>query len=394
MFVTYKELLGLPEMDEAEIFGGKEGLDRNIHWCHVFEIEKMKEWTTPNLLVFCTGVAYKDNIEESLLIMVNNLSKLRASGLVLGMGEYISKVPESVIELADKLSFPVIGIPCKVKFVDITFKIANMIFEKQATLNRQQLLMENILRDQDNDYGAELEYYGFLRHISYRYVVIRKQGKGKVSETVTEEIGICISKIRNVTHRKIFMLTRMNQIILLVPDTHGIKMNQEYSFENILSRIESAIKKTDNYDNYWIAVSDWTSDFTKLSKCYEQTQFLFSKGRNLFPDKKILYYSDLGILALMDFSREEEAKKIIENILGDVAENDELVESLHAYLTHNNSMQASADALYVHVNTMKYRMKKIEEMLPDGITKNDVFALEGAIYLRKYYRNFVQNQQK
>lgn len=389
MFVTYKELLGLPEMDEAEVFGGKEGLDRNIHWCHVFEMEKMKEWTTPNLLVFCTGVAYKENIEESLLIMVENLSKLRAAGLVLGIGEYISKVPESVVILANKLKFPVIGIPDKIKFVDITFKIANMIFEKQATINRQQILMENIISDPNNDYGAELEYYGFLRHISYRYVVIRKQGKGRVPEGATEAIGVCISKIREVTHRKIFMLNRMNQIILLVPDTNGIKMNQEYAFDKILCMIEKEVEKLDDCDSYSIAVSDWTADPSKLSQCYEQTQFLFSRGRNLFPEKRIFYYSDLGIFALVDVSKEEEAKKIIKNTLGEVAEDNELVESLHAYLTNHNSMQASADALYVHVNTMKYRMKKIEAMLPKGITKNDVFALEGAIYLRKYFNGFV-----
>lgn len=389
MFVTYKELLGLPEMDEAEVFGGKEGLDRNIHWCHVFEMEKMKEWTTPNLLVFCTGVAFKENIEESLLIMVGNLSKLRAAGLVLGIGEYISEVPESVVKLADKLKFPVIGIPDKVKFVDITFKIANMIFEKQATLNRQQLLMENVISDPDNDYGAELEYYGFLRHISYRYVVIRKQGKGRVPETATEAIGVCISKIREVTHRKIFILNRMNQIILLVPDTNGIKVNQEYSFDKILCTIEKEVEALEDFEKYLIAVSDWTADPSKLSECYQQTQLLFFKGRNLFPEKRILYYSDIGIFALVDVSKEEEAKRIIENTLGKVAEDDELVESLHAYLTNNNSMQASADALYVHVNTMKYRMKKIEAMLPKGITKNDVFALEGAIYLRKYFNAFV-----
>ena len=82
-------------------------------------------------------------------------------------------------------------------------------------------------------------------------------------------------------------------------------------------------------------------------------------------------------------------RDIIRNTLGAVAEDEELVESLHTYITNNNSMQAAADAIFIHVNTMKYRMKKIDELLPEGITRNHVFELEGAIYLYKYFKNIV-----
>ena len=194
MFVTFKELLELPEMDEAVIIGGKAGMEHNIRWCHVFEMEAMMEWSAPSLLVFCTGVAFQNNMEQSLLTMVENLKKQHAAGLVLGIGAYISEVPQSVIARADALAFPIICIPDKVKFVDISFKLANMIFEKQATINRQQLLMENIINDPNNDYGAELEYYGYLRNISYRYVVINRSGKGRVPEAMTSSINESIEK--------------------------------------------------------------------------------------------------------------------------------------------------------------------------------------------------------
>lgn len=345
------------------------------------------EWSAPSLLVFCTGVAFQNNMEQSLLTMVENLKKQHAAGLVLGIGAYISEVPQSVIARADALAFPIICIPDKVKFVDISFKLANMIFEKQATINRQQLLMENIINDPNNDYGAELEYYGYLRNISYRYVVINRSGKGRVPEAMTSSINETVSKLREKIHRKIFMLNRMNQIILLVPDTAGIK--EEFRFDQVIDILQQEIATHVCADKYVIAISNWADSPMKLSERYEETKKLLKIGIHMFPEKQVLHYSDIGLFALVDFSSEEQVRDIIRNTLGAVAEDEELVESLHTYITNNNSMQAAADAIFIHVNTMKYRMKKIDELLPEGITRNHVFELEGAIYLYKYFKNIV-----
>lgn len=383
MFVTYMELLNIPEMKDVNVIAGKEGMGRYINWCHVVEVEDAREWTTPGMLVFTTGVGIKDTLEESLINIVKSLARKNSAGLVLGIGPYINEIPPSIIKLADSLSFPLMTIPGKVKYADISYKVANMIFEKHATLNRQQLMMENIINDSANDYSAELEYYGYLRNVSYRYVTIRRHGKGRVPEKMTDAVNICINRIREKTHRKIFFLNRMNQIILLVPDPQT--SDEEFSFEMIINTIKEEIDSYSCSDRYVIAVSNKGNDASKLSELYQQTQALFIRGQILFPDKQVLYYSDLGVLALLDFGKEDEAKSIIAATLGDVAKDRELIESLHTYIMCGNNMQQAADELYIHVNTMKYRMKKIESMLPEGITKNKVFELEGAIYMAKYY---------
>ncbi len=388
MSVTFNELLELPEMENAVVIGGKKGLEHSIRWCHVFEMEAMMEWSTPNLLVFCTGIAFQNNIEQSLLIMVENLKEQRSAGLVLGIGAYIKEVPKSVVNRADELDFPLICIPDKIKFVDISFKLANMIFEKQATLNRQQLLMENIINDPGNDYGAELEYYGYLRNIPYRYVVINRSGKGRVPEAMTASINETVNILREKIHRKIFILNRMNQIILLVPDTKGT--DDEFTFEDIIETLKDEISTHVCADRYVIAVSNRSDSPIKLSERYEETKILLKIGFYMFPEKQVLYYSDIGLFALTDFSKEEQLKDIITNTLGEVAEHEELVESLHAYITNGCSMCSAADAIFIHVNTMKYRMKKIDELLPKGITRNNAFELEGAVYLYKYFKSIVR----
>lgn len=204
---------------------------------------------------------------------------------------------------------------------------------------------------------------------------------------MTSSINETVSKLREKIHRKIFMLNRMNQIILLVPDTAGIK--EEFRFDQVIDILQQEIATHVCADKYVIAISNWADSPMKLSERYEETKKLLKIGIHMFPEKQVLHYSDIGLFALVDFSSEEQVRDIIRNTLGAVAEDEELVESLHTYITNNNSMQAAADAIFIHVNTMKYRMKKIDELLPEGITRNHVFELEGAIYLYKYFKNIV-----
>jgi DNA-binding PucR family transcriptional regulator len=51
----------------------------------------------------------------------------------------------------------------------------------------------------------------------------------------------------------------------------------------------------------------------------------------------------------------------------------ELVNTLRHYLDHNGNLQRTASALHVHINSLKYRLQRIEEIasidLHDGQTR-------------------------
>lgn len=383
MFITYQELLSLREMEDARVIAGREGMSKMIKWCHVIEIEDVGDWVAANLLVFSSGVALTDNMEEALLHMVDALYRKQAAGLVLGIGEYISEVPKTVISKADELKFPIIALPRDVKFVDVTYKMGNLIFEKMATNNRQHLLLENVITDSRHmNYEAELEYYGYLRGVAYRVVVIYKCAKGKISNDVADEIQLMISNIRNQIHRKIFLLNRMNQFVLLIPDTKGIE--NEYTFEEILQNLMKVIEEQEDVSLYQTGVSDWAEHPSQLPKCYEQVCRVFERGRFFFPDKRVLYYSDLGIFSIVDMDDTCELERIVQNTIGELTGSEELVNTLQTYIECDMNMQKTAEKLFVHVNTMKYRLKKIDALLPEGLRKSRLFYIQTGICLYRF----------
>jgi len=75
-------------------------------------------------------------------------------------------------------------------------------------------------------------------------------------------------------------------------------------------------------------------------------------------------------------------------IKADQMQEGELCETLEAYLEHNCNANATAEALYIHRNTMRYRMDKIRKILEDDISDLSVFLeLKLAFAIKRYREN-------
>jgi sugar diacid utilization regulator len=90
--------------------------------------------------------------------------------------------------------------------------------------------------------------------------------------------------------------------------------------------------------------------------------------RRLGRPGEVLARDELGILGLfIDSQRSDELRALAVRVLGPVMERDSdsggaLVQTLDEYLTRNCDARACADALYVHVNTVRYRLRRVEEL--------------------------------
>lgn len=80
----------------------------------------------------------------------------------------------------------------------------------------------------------------------------------------------------------------------------------------------------------------------------------------------------------------------MENYIGKLIRADQLQEgelcvTLESYLDHNCNANATADALYIHRNTMRYRMDKIKKILNNDINDMSVYLeLKMAFAIRRY----------
>ena len=86
-------------------------------------------------------------------------------------------------------------------------------------------------------------------------------------------------------------------------------------------------------------------------------------------DHSLIFYSDMGIYKLLMGIEDREIiqeyyDKSIRPLLDYDEKNDsDLAAVLRAYLNHNGSVKETADELYVHRNTINYKLTRISEIL-------------------------------
>ncbi|RNF39742.1 PucR family transcriptional regulator [Planococcus salinus] len=103
-----------------------------------------------------------------------------------------------------------------------------------------------------------------------------------------------------------------------------------------------------------------------IQNSYAQAEKAIDLNKTINRPEGIYYYDALGAYRLLDQLKEEkELKDFYSETVGRLIEQDtnhELIKTLKAYFFHDEVLKSTAEALFIHINTLKYRMKKIEEI--------------------------------
>lgn len=113
----------------------------------------------------------------------------------------------------------------------------------------------------------------------------------------------------------------------------------------------------------------------EVAQSYRDAQTALSVGRASRGNNAITAYDQLGLYSLLvRFADERLLKSYVENTIGpliayDAEHNTELLKTLRCYLLNSENKSQTATDLYVHVNTVKYRLQKICDII--GIDLDD-----------------------
>lgn len=100
-------------------------------------------------------------------------------------------------------------------------------------------------------------------------------------------------------------------------------------------------------------------------------------------DRPVVFYESLTLEILLQDISQENAAAFLKNSWQPVLENDELAETLVTYLKHNLSVSKAAEALHVHVNTLHYRIRRMEEL--SGLTLRTTEGMASAYLAIRLY---------
>lgn len=122
----------------------------------------------------------------------------------------------------------------------------------------------------------------------------------------------------------------------------------------------------------------WRDSFSQAGQTLEMAR--------RFHEHKLLYFPDLSVYRLLfQFEHNPELIAFQEEILGPLLAYDggqELLQTLEVYFAHNGSLTQAAEALFIHRNTMSYRLERIAEIAGLNLDKPESrLAVELALHI-------------
>ena len=174
-----------------------------------------------------------------------------------------------------------------------------------------------------------------------------------------------------VTKAKDFVTEVDEQSIILVKDTRDMK--EEDNLENLAEMIvdnlhaEAMVRVRVGYGNR-------VRDLQDIAKSYQEAKMALEVGRIFYADKEIISYSKLGIGRLIYQLPMSLCEMFIQEVFGggipDIF-NEETLTTIQKFFENNLNISETARQLYVHRNTLVYRLERLEKIIGLDIRKFD-----------------------
>ena len=395
--MTYDELFQLKGLEKAKLLAGRSILDREIVGAHVVEIVEAQDWAKRGELIFVSGVAFR-NVEEDLTEAINELAKKQVAGVVLEVGPYIKEVTDDIIDLANELNLPLLSLPYEVHVSEIISQIYFDKYSKEEANKSVEKFMTQLLYDDEDSALKRIELFRYdigKRHVA---IYVSADEDLSVADNISSNkenvhCNMDESDEKNMDAKRIdvsdktdisedilkavrMSFTRQPQLLYLKEEdgvAAVIELESNDKLRNIMYQKRDTIEENLSYRRKNITISMGVgtvfSGASSIKNSVEEAKKASKVIRTGNEKRSLRFYDEIGIYRVFfELQDNEVLYNLLEENLGALirydSDNDsEMVHTLEVYLEQNCNIAATTDALYVHRNTVKYRIKRIGEIL-------------------------------
>lgn len=183
-----------------------------------------------------------------------------------------------------------------------------------------------------------------------------------------------------------------DQIVIFVEDDE-VRMQAERK-QFIVDVAKGIVSKITSFFPLWsiqIGIGKWYSDTIYLNKSYQEAKMAMEFGKKWFENQQVFHINDIGVPHLLTHVHQEILYDFCKEYLAQIIESDEkkdteYLKTLKMYLQHQGVITDVSKALFIHQNTLRYRIKKIEEIT--GVDLQNIDELLNLMVAVKVYFSF------
>lgn len=206
-----------------------------------------------------------------------------------------------------------------------------------------------------------------------------------------EQLNIS-NKIKEIYHysfieeEKDVMIIRGENLILIkaLPEQNA----RQYLID-LAEKLESVLKK--EFNNFIIGIGDIITQLTQLFISYKGAKLALKVGHKIYnqQEKRVFYINHLGYDYLLPFIEKEYMEHYLHHLFDHdvfrIFEKTDTGQIIEALTANDLNVSKTAEDLFIHRNTLIYRLDKIKETVGlDPKKANDLFSLLIGYHLYLY----------
>lgn len=368
---------------EMKFLAGKNGWANSISWVHLLEDTTIIQNFWGKEVAVTTGLGFPE--KEDWMRLVQKLNRYHASGLIINVGQYIREIPEELMAYCDENDLPLLTVPWEVRLSDMIKDFSIRVFVQDNTDEQIATALIAAIETPDNQtaYRRELWQY-FDVDGSFQVLLLTCEGLDAMDMVERRKLSYRIQVyLEDITHNASFFYYNSDFVLVAnaVPE------------EALYQLIEGAIKRGEKRmpeRKLRVGIGSKCMDISRLSVSYRRAKAAVQMA--MTQKRQVVKFDDCGLYRLLYMVEDTGVLQEIETeCLAALEEYDRkynagYVETLQSYLKHNGSIQAVAEELYTHRNTVLYRLGNIRKVLGNELkTPEERLPYQMAFYIRSMH---------
>jgi PucR family transcriptional regulator, purine catabolism regulatory protein len=334
------------------LVSGQASAQTHVRWVHSTELADPTPWLKGGEVLLTTGLQLEG--PKAQRDLVERLADHDIAALGFGTGFAHKKLPAALVTAARKRDFPLFEVPYELPFIAITERaFARLLDERYELLQRS--MVGDVLAEAlsghlyPEDLQARLRPFG----IGERLAVLAFRLPDASAAAATVERALEAKRVPNLVAIRAGLLCA-------VVDADGVEPVE--LARGI--REELAARFVDVH-----AAASRPAPTHSLRMSFHEARCALEAVRLRNGDApEVASYEDLGAFQLLLSLQDDEAlSSYCRSVLGPIEQGegeygDELVRSLDVFIEHNGHWEKAAAALYCHRHTLRYRIRRIEQL--------------------------------
>lgn len=361
MALTLREMIELTrEQFHLQLLAGEQDLEHVVTWVHMMEYTHVTEFFWGNEVVVTGGYALQR--EEDMIQLIDTLEKCRCVGLVVNVGKYITRIPETVIAYCEEKHFPLLTMPWEMYITEFVRECCSLINQssRQEELMAQTLLHVILTPHDAEERRVQLDEY-FQEENGFQMIAICVEG-GKLPGNLSDQRRVL--RLHTVMRSFTFpyLIFRYEKRFLILLNEKDVEVPEKIT-KRILRSIQSVFPDV----SVCVGVSEPAEGYEHLTDCYHGA--VSASRCAALQKKEMVRFRDMGFYKLLYSVRDDALLlKYYHEVMDPILEYDRVnhsayMETLVRYLLCDGSLQEVAARMFTHRNTINYRMGKIRELL-------------------------------